>query len=587
MPDKPSTVLRWIVPEPDPARRAALAQDLGVSPITAQILLNRHVEDTASARKFLSPKLNDLAEPRLLPDLDAAVDRLDHAARHKENVVIYGDYDVDGASATALLVRFLRLAGLDVDYYIPHRIEEGYGLNVGAIDELRARGADLIITVDCGVSAVEETARAREAGIDIIVTDHHEPGDEIPPAVAVIDPKRTESLYPFRELSGVGVAFKLAWALAERFSPGRRMADRFREFLLNSLGLVALGTVADMVPLLGENRVLAAYGLKMLSGTASPGLRALIDEAQLRRPRLSTRDIAFRLAPRLNAAGRMANARLAVELMITDDSIRARDIATELEQHNVARQKRQREMAEHAREMFLQQADAETARVIVLAHDDWHAGIVGIVASRLVDEFGRPTALIATGDGVGRGSARSVPGFHLFNALDGFRDRLLSFGGHEGAAGFQIAAADIPALREHLGAVAARQSPETFQPALDVDAEIELRDISERLISELERLAPHGEANRPPLLVVHGVHVAGKPRLIGMKAQHVSFYVSDGRNSFRTVGFWMGERVYDAIVAGQRELSLAFSPRIDTWSGSGAVELHLKDARFGSERNEE
>lgn len=575
-----TTTPRWLFPEPDSALCKELTSTLGISPITAQVLLNRGITDPEAARKFLNPQLNDLARPELLPNMDAALDRLAHAARNREKVVVYGDYDVDGASATALLVRFFDLAGIDVEYYVPHRTREGYGLNVDAIDRLAERGADLIVTVDCGVGDVEEVARAHESGMAVIVTDHHEPGDEIAPAEAVVNPKLTGSMYPFRELAGVGVAFKLAWALAERFAPGGRMSDEFRAFLLRSLALVGLGTIADVVPLIDENRVLAVYGLKMLEQTTDPGLRALIETARIRGGRLNARDVAFGLAPRLNAAGRMAAPRLATELLITDDSVRARKIAAALEGHNRARRKLQKETADQARQMFLEQDRPESARVIVLQREGWPAGVIGIVASRLVEEFGRPTALVAVEGKTGRGSARSVHGFHLFNAMGGFRDRLISFGGHEAAAGFEIAAADVPELREYLEEVAASHAPETFTPALEIDAEVRLADISERLISELERLAPHGAANHRPVFAVQDVQVAGKPRLIGMKGQHVSFYVSDGENSFRTVAFGMGERLYDSIMSGKRELSLAFSPRIDTWSGSGDVELHIKDARF-------
>lgn len=571
---------RWIIPEPDSALQSSLSRHLGISPISAQVLINRGIRNVDAARAFLQPQLNDLLEPDLLPGIEPAVERILAAARNKEKVLVYGDYDVDGTSAVALFVRFLRLAGVDAEYYVPHRIEEGYGLHIAAVEECRARGVRLIITVDCGIGAVAQCEHAARCGIDVIITDHHEPGEQVAPACAVINPKLTGSRYPFRELSGVGVAFKLAWAVAKRLSNGQRMSGEFRAFLLDSLGLVALGTVADIVPLLGENRVLARYGLRALGAAAGPGLRALMDCARVRPGRLTPTDVAFGLGPRLNAAGRMADAGAAVDLLLADDIAVAEQIAAKLDQQNADRQKLQTDIFEHAREMLLHQPDFEFARVAVLAHDSWHPGVVGIVASKLVDEFNRPVALIAIEGGIGRGSARSVPGFHLFNALEGFRDRMISFGGHAGAAGFQIAIEHIGELRDHLNRAAAPLAPELFQPSLAVDAEVRLADLSERLISELEQFAPHGAENPPPLFVAQGLRIAGKPRLMGMKGQHIAFYVADGGASVRAVGFGLGENLYDKILAGARNCSIAFTPRIDTWGGTGALELRVEDIRL-------
>ncbi len=568
---------RWLLPRTDPGLSCSLSRELGLSPVTAQVLVNRGVHDGDSARAFLNPQLNDLADPDLLPGIDAAVERILGAVRNREKVLVYGDYDVDGTAATALLVKFFRLLSLDVEYYVPHRIQEGYGLNMAAIAEFKRRGRSLVVTVDCGVSAVAESDYARAEGIDLIVTDHHEPGEQIARACAVVDPKLTGSLYPFRDLAGVGVAFKLAWAVAKRFSNGEKMGAEFRTFLLHSLGLVALGTVADVVPLTGENRVLVRHGLRALGSSSGPGLRALMDCARIKNTHLRAADVAYGLGPRLNAAGRMAEAGLAVELMITDDEATALEIAQKLNRHNIDRQKLQNDIFQHAREMLLMRPDFESVRAIVLSHDSWHPGVIGIVASKLVDEFARPAVLIAIDGAVGKGSARSVPGFHLFNALDGLRHRMISFGGHAGAAGFRIAVEHIPELSEHLNTVAASEAAELFGPSIEVDAEVGLGDLSERLVSELEQLAPHGQANREPLFVVRGLTIAGKPRLMGMKGQHVSFYVSNGTISHRAVTFGNGAGLYDQIIAGARNCSLVFSPRIDTWNGSGEMELRIKD----------
>lgn len=582
-PDREASLMRarWIIPKPDSALRDLLSRQLGISPISAQVLINRGIRSVDSARAFLRPQLSDLIEPNLLPGIEPAVERILAAARNKEKVLVYGDYDVDGTSAVALLVRFLRLAGVDVGYYVPHRIEEGYGLHIAAVDEFRAQGVRLIITVDCGIGAVAACEHAARCGIDVIITDHHEPGDQVAPACAVINPKLTGSRYPFREISGVGVAFKLAWAVAKRFSNGQRTSDEFRAFLLNSLGLVALGTVADIVPLLGENRVFAQHGLRVLGAAASPGLRALMDCARVRPDHLTSTDVAFGLGPRLNAAGRMADAGAAVDLLLADDITVAQQIAARLDRQNADRQKLQADILEHAREMIMHQSDFESARVAVLAHDSWHSGVIGIVASKLVDEFNRPIALIAIENGIGRGSARSVSGFHLFNALRDFQHRMISFGGHAGAAGFQIAVEHIDELRDHLNRAASTLAPELFQPSLSVDAEVRLTDLSERLISELEQFAPYGAENPRPIFSARGLRIAGKPRLMGMKGQHVAFYVTDGGASMRAVGFGLGADLYDKILAGARDCSIAFTPRIDTRGGTGALELLIEDIHIG------
>jgi single-stranded-DNA-specific exonuclease len=358
------------------------------------------------------------------------------------------------------------------------------------------------------------------------------------------------------------------------------MSDQFRRFLLDSLGLVAIGTVADVVPLTGENRVFTRFGLRALAAKPGPGVAALLERARIRRRPLRTSDISFGLGPRLNAAGRMADAALAIDLLTSEDHAEARRMADKLERHNTERQKIQRDMFVHAREMFLQRTHDESAAAIVLAHDSWHPGVVGIVASKLVDEFHRPAVLIAIDGGVGRASARSVPGFHMFNALSEFEGPMISFGGHAGAAGFQIAAGQIPALREHIENTAAAAGPALLESAEQADVEVGLGDLSEPLVGELDRLAPHGEGNPRPLFVARGLRVAGRPKLMGTKGRHISFYASDDATSFRAVAFGFGEALYDPILAGRRDCSLLFTPAFDTWTGSGALELRVKDVQL-------
>jgi len=384
---------RWHITPPEPDAANGLARRLGTTRITAQILLNRGIRDIDRARSFLHPELNDLHDPSTMPDLDRAALRIRQAAEAGEPIVIYGDYDVDGISATAILIRCLGLIGSRAAFYIPHRLEEGYGLNADAVRKLAEAGTRLLVTVDCGVTAVAEVALARELGMDVIITDHHVPGDEVPSGALLINPKLPGYRYPFPDLSGAGLAFKLAWAVGKTVSTGDRVSAEFREFLLDAVSLAALGTIADVVPLHGENRTLAHFGLKGLGASEAAGLRALREVAGLDEKEVSAFEVAFRLAPRLNAAGRMGSARQAVELLTTSSPERAREIAEHLGRENSRRQSLQERILAEAREM-LEADGVEGKWSIVLASEGWHAGVLGIVASRLAEEYLRPTVLL-------------------------------------------------------------------------------------------------------------------------------------------------------------------------------------------------
>ncbi|HUU70602.1 MAG TPA: single-stranded-DNA-specific exonuclease RecJ [Planctomycetota bacterium] len=545
----------------------------------ANILVNRGIVDEKAASLFLNPQLRDLLNPFLLPDIDKAAERIRQAALANQKVVVYGDYDVDGTAGVALLVQFFKLLNMDVSYYVPHRIKEGYGLNVNAIRQFTSDDVQLLITVDCGINAVDEINSARGAGIDIIITDHHEPGPEIPQAYAVINPKLPDSPYPFRHLSGVGVAFKLVWALAQKLSGADKVLPEFRDFLKDALGLVGLGTIADVVPLIGENRVLAKFGLEALKNSRSPGVRALIESAGLDRMPLSSHHVSFRLAPRLNAAGRMAEASLCVELLTTDSTERARQIAAQLDESNRERQQIQSTVLNSVREKINQEIDLRNEMVVVLADQNWHAGVLGIVASKVVDDYYRPTVLVALEKDVGKGSGRSIPQFNLFDALTECEDKLISFGGHSQAAGIKIRHDNIEAFRGALNAyAAARLDHADLVCSLDIEAEVALDELTDALVSDLDKLAPHGEGNRPPVFCSRGVRVVGSPRLVGREDRHVAFYARQSNASFRSIAMGMAD-LYEQF-ARRQDCDLAFKVKHVERNGLQSVELDVVDIKF-------
>lgn len=560
------------------AAAGRLASELSLSPIMGQLLWNRGFHTRDDAARFLRPSLDHLFEPELMQDMDKAVARISRAIAADEKIVIYGDYDVDGMSATALLYHFFSLLTARVDYFLPRRIEEGYGLKAEPLRRFKSEGASLLVTVDCGIGAVEEAAVARELGLDLVITDHHEPEGALPEAVAVINPKRKDSRYPYRDLAGVGVAFKLAWALARHFSGQRRVTPEFKEFLLNAIGLVALGTIADVVPLTGENRVLVSAGLDALMNSRLPGVRALMNVAGVRDV-LTARDVAFRLAPRLNAAGRLNEPTVGFELLVTESFGRASEIAADLDAKNRRRQAIERKILASARKSLKDAFDVENDRVIVLAGEDWHPGVLGIVASRIAEEFYRPTLLLNLEGEMARGSARSIPPFHIFDALKSCEDLLVSFGGHAQAAGITIASNKIDQLREALEATAYELTAEDLTPCVPVDAEVSLCDVTPALISQLDMLEPFGEKNRPPLFVARGVETAGRLKRVGSDGQHLSFFVRDSGTAMRAIAFGWGE-FRARLEKHPGTVSVAFETQIDTWRGTGEPELVVRDIRL-------
>lgn len=572
---------RWRIHSHSVDRIAALERAAGIPAVIARLLICRGIEDPQAVRSFLEPKLTQLRDPGELPGIPAAAERIWRAVAGRERVTIYGDYDVDGMTGTSVLVQCLRLLGADVGYYVPHRIDEGYGLNDEALESLARQGTKLVVTVDCGVASVAEAQTARRLGLELIVTDHHEFGPNLPEAAAIVHPRLPGTAYPFAGLSGAGVAFKLAWALCQQASGAKRVSEGMRNFLLSAVGLAALGTVADMVPLVDENRVLVQYGLTSLKERPGLGLAALMRLTELdRKAALDSEDIGFVLAPRLNAAGRLGQSQLGVELLITPSPERATALAEYLNELNGSRQSLERSIYLAANKMAQDEHDVEQDAAFVLAQRGWHAGVIGIVAGRLADKFHRPVVLVALDDlGVkpGVGSARGVPGFNLHEALCGCAQHLLSHGGHAAAAGLKIDEARIEPFRaDFCEQVAAAISHEQRTAELAIDAEVSLGELTMGAMNQIERLAPFGQHNPRPLLCASGVTLAVPAERIGGGGRHLALKLAQHGVVMRAVAFGGGDWI-DELNGCKGPLSVAFRPVINEFNGYRRVELQLSD----------
>jgi single-stranded-DNA-specific exonuclease len=573
---RPGTGREWIIAPPHPDRER-LAGEAGIAPLLAQVLLNRGVETAGDVRRFLTPDFKELLPPSELPGAVAAGQRLAQAVRDRQRVVIYGDYDVDGVTATTILWHALRLAGGEASFYVPSRLEEGYGVNAEAIQKIAADGPALVITVDCGITAVEEAELARSLGLEMIITDHHQPGPALPKATAIVHPTACGAS-PNPDLSGAGVALKIAWALAAELSPGHRVTPAFREFLLEATALAALGLVADIVPMVGENRLIASFGLKQLCHTTNVGLRALLEVSGLTgKKSYDDYDVGFMLAPRLNAIGRLGHARLAVELFTRAGEERAREIAATLDAHNRKRQEVERGIVKQAEALVEERGfHRDSCHGIVLASEEWHPGVIGIVASRLVNRFHRPTVLIALDNGVGQGSGRSVPNFPLHDVLAACGDHLLSHGGHAMAAGVRLRADQVePFTQAFLAQAGSRLTPKDLRPRLHLDDEVRLDELTTDVVDHLLRLAPHGPGNTAPCLATTDVELVEPPRVVGRAGNHVQLRIRQGNTYRKAIAFGFGAQADD--LAEQRALRLAFEPIINEWNGRRSVELRVVD----------
>jgi single-stranded-DNA-specific exonuclease len=504
----PASRTRWLIPAPDLSRVESLAEALRIGAPAAAILVNRGLADPACARRFLAPSLEELHDPFALRDMALALDRLSKAIRDGERILIYGDYDVDGAASVVILTKAIELAGGAATWHVPHRLRDGYGMRPEVVERAAAERVRLIVSVDTGIRAAAVVERANALGIDVIVTDHHLPESDLPPALAVLNPNRPDCAYPHKDLCGAGVAFKLAQALTGSLpwpiEKQRRVAESF-------LKMVAIATVADVVPLTGENRIMVKHGLEGLADVRNPGLRALLDAAGFPKTRVpSARQVAFQIAPRLNAAGRMDTAYAVIELFLTADPSRARELAGQLQEHNSERQ----QVEAAIRENCERQPVDQSAAALVYYAENWHRGVLGIVASRLVERLHRPVFVLGRNpeDGLAQGSGRSIPAFHLLQALEAMPDLFVRFGGHRHAAGVTLEAGRVEEFRQRLHEYAAAHLlPEDLQPQLAVDAVLEFREINERSVRELLALAPFGHGNPVPVLAALDVEVAGPP----------------------------------------------------------------------------
>jgi len=574
----------WRIAPHDPARIADLERAAGVSAVVAQLLLARGIHDPADVRQFLEPKLTGLRDPELLPGAKAAAELLFDTVRSKRRITIYGDYDADGMTATAILLRCLRMLEATVDFYVPHRIDEGYGLNAEAIRKLAEQGSDVVITVDCGICSTAEAKLAAELGLTLIVTDHHQMGDTLPQAAALVHPGLPGGAYPFPGLCGAAVAFKVAWALCQRASENKKVSERMRRFLLQAVGLAAIGTVADVVPLVDENRILVRHGLNALRDYPTAGSAALLRQAKLHEKHaLDCEDLAYMIAPRLNAAGRLGQAELGIELLTTDSELRAEKLAQYIEELNLERQSLERSISRAADKQARERFDPRRDGALVLADHQWHPGIIGIVAGRLTDKHHLPAVVIALdplGVKAGLGSGRSVPGFDLHAAFAECACLLESHGGHGAAAGLKIREPNLPAFRRMFCEIAARELGGGARCAeLFVDAETALNCLTRQTVQQIESLAPFGHGNLRPVLCASNVRLAERPKRIGGSGRHLSMTFDQQGVRIRAVAFGGGDWEQElAEVHG--ELSIAFRPVINRYRGRVSVEIHLADWRL-------
>lgn len=574
---------RWRIKPHDASRVAQLERAAGLPPVVAQLLVGRGVTEADSARQFLDVRLSGLRDPELLGGATEAADRICSAIAAKRRIIVYGDYDADGMSATAILYRCLQLLGADVGYYVPNRLDEGYGLNDDALRTLATRGASLVITVDCGIGSLVQARTARQLGLELIITDHHDFGAELPEAAAILHPRLPARPYPFPGLCGAGVAFKLAWATCQRASQAKKVSEPMRNYLLTAVGLAAIGTVADVVPLIDENRILVRHGLISLRERPTAGLAALLKVTKLdAKPELSSEDLAFTIAPRINAAGRLGQAQLGVELMTTDQPERATALAEYLHELNNSRDSLERSIHLAASQQIKEDFDPVDDPALVLAGRGWHAGVIGIVAGRLAEKHHRPVVLIALdqlGVKPGIGSARSAGGLDLHAAFASCTEHLVSHGGHAAAAGLKIDESKVDAFRAAFCEYAAAMvGPEQRVAEITIDAEATFSQLTLEIVRQIGQLEPFGAGNPRPLLVTGSVRLTEPPRRIGNGERHLSLKLQQHGVQIRAVAFGQGEWC-DEIAQCPTPIDVAYRPVINEFRGQKNVEIHLVDWR--------
>jgi single-stranded-DNA-specific exonuclease len=570
---------KWNYQQSTPEKRQAakeLAEKIGMSPVMAELLIERGIKTESAAKRFFRPMLNELIDPFLMNDMDVAVDRLNDAMGRKERIMVYGDYDVDGCTAVALVYKFLQQFYSNIDYYIPNREGEGYGVSKQGVDYAAETGVKLIIVLDCGIKAIEEIAYAKQQGIDFIICDHHEPDDELPPAVAILNAKRRDATYPFKHLCGCGVGFKLMQAFAK--NNGIPFAR-----LIPLLDFCAVSIAADLVPVEGENRILAFHGLKQLNLSPSIGLKAIIDICGLTGRELTMSDIVFKIGPRINASGRMMNGREAVELLVERDLQKALTMATRINEYNEQRKDVDKQMTEEANEIVERLESQQHMPSIVLYDEGWKKGVVGIVASRLTEIYYRPTVVLTIIDGIASGSARSVAGFDVYDAIKSCRDLLENFGGHTYAVGLTLRQENIPEFRRRFQEYVNNHIlPEQQQQTLDIDMQLDFHDISKRLMTELKRLAPHGPGNEKPLFLTRNVYDYGTSKVVGRHQEHIKLELVDSKSPVVMNGIAFGQSAAARYIKSKRSFDIVYTIEENTYK-RGEVQLQIEDIQPSEE----
>jgi single-stranded-DNA-specific exonuclease len=564
---------KWNYEPPTSERKQAakeLAEKIGMSPILADLLIQRGIKTESAAKRFFRPMLNELIDPFLMNDMDVAVDRLNDAMGRKERIMVYGDYDVDGCTAVALVYKFLQQFYSNIEYYIPSRYEEGYGVSHKGIDYAAEHGVKLIIVLDCGIKAIDEIAYAKERGVDFIICDHHVPDEVMPPAVAILNPKREDSTYPFKHLCGCGVGFKFMQAFAKNNGiPFSR--------LIPLLDFCAVSIAADIVPVEGENRTLAFHGLKQLNQSPSIGLKAIIEICGLTGRELTMSDIVFKIGPRINASGRMQNGMEAVDLLVEKDFARALAEANHVNEYNDQRRDIDKQMTEEANEIVARLESQQHMQSIVLYDQNWKKGVVGIVASRLTEMYFRPTVVLTIIDGLATGSARSVAGFDVYDAIKSCRDLLENFGGHTYAVGLSLKQENIPEFRRRFQEYVTNHiQPEQTQALLDIEEEVDFRDINKKLLNDLKKLAPHGPSNPKPLFCTRNVYDYGTSKVVGRNQEHIKLELVDSRSSNVMNGIAFGQSAAARYIKSKRSFDIVYTIEENTYK-RGDILLQIED----------
>lgn len=583
-PSSPATLTlsRWKMRPVDREHVLSLARALRTSEVTSTLLVARGIHEPEAARAHLEPRLSMLHDPALFPGMKAATERIARAIREHETILVHGDYDVDGVTGTTLLMRLFKALGARAAWHIPNRFTDGYSFGPHSVEKARACGATLVISVDNGTSALQTIGELKALGIDTIVTDHHEPppGD-LPPAVAIINPKLAGSAYPFRELCGGAVAFKLAWGLCQELSGASKVREDLREFLVEAMGYVAIATVCDVVPLIDENRCLARYGLRSLESSRNPGIQALLSVAKLAGQKLEADDVAFKVGPRINASGRLGSAEKAVALLLAEDAPTAARLARDLDDLNIERKRIESELLVEALREAEQFRDRDEHPVLVVAGQGWHQGVVGIIAARLVTKFRRPAIVIGLDGETGRGSGRSVAGFSILEALNGGAMHVEKHGGHEQAAGLEVRADKIGDLRAAV-CMRAREmlGADGYAPSeLHVDCEMPFAAMTQDLMREIDRLKPFGERNERPVMMSSGLRLAEAPRIVGGDGTHMMLQLRHGAQCLRAMAFGMAHRASELKMGA--DVHALYTPKWNSFRGETKLEIELVDFRVG------